>query len=165
MTGVVQETTSFIYRMLITFIVAVVAIAIVALMVRDNTNTIDVQHALLLDRILLSPDGPWDIDETTSMVYPGVIDSSKFNKAQFDNSFIYPKGYGGARLILQDGATTNEQFVNKDTYSELITIIEAGIANGGRISVHNYPILIVDHDGSNQRNGFLTIEIVTPPRT
>lgn len=166
MSSEVGEGISWIWKMFLTLVIAVIAIALISMYVNTNLNTIAVQRSLMVDRILYSPDGPWLIDNQ-GMMQPGVLDLSKLAKLDvnsgIDSVFNYPPGYGGARLSLIDGGSTTVFYINQATFNTILTRVQNNVVNGGSIETHAYPVLIAD--GTARRNGLFIVVVAVPETT
>ena len=157
----IREAGEWIYKMAITFVVVIVCIAIVGSTVVNNVNTQPVQKQLMLARILYSPDSVWVTSE--EVVYPGIVDLSKFTQDRMNTQFIYPDRYGGAKLSLTYNNQEQVIYIKQQYFDLYRTSFIQGIKNGGYVERHAYPVSV--QDGTNTYNGYLVIEVGVPERT
>lgn len=162
MTEAVLEAGSWIYKMVVTLVLAVVCVAIVGLVIQTDTNTVDVQRELLFSRVLYDPQGFLYTDEKTGVTRTGVIDRARFTQEHANEAFQYVTNYGGARVSLIDGSSTTTIDINAATYNNIRVLTESRIKDGGSIVNRTYPIII--YDKGTQRNGWLSIVVAVPAR-
>ncbi len=161
MTEAVLEAGSWIYKMIVTLVIAIICVAIVGLVVKNDTNSIDMQRELLFNRILYDPQGFLYTDKETAVTHTAIIDKELFTQEQANLAFQYVKNYGGASVSLIDGATTTV-IINDPTFSAIRVASEARIINGGSIVTRSYPVVI--YDKGVRRNGWLSISVAVPSR-
>jgi hypothetical protein len=170
----VYESGAWIYKMLITFIVAAAAIGIVGLNIVNDLNTIEVQKQLVLSRILYSKDSFWV--EENGVVKPGVIDQNKFTPGYFNSLFIYPHGYIGASIsyttIRFQGNdytrpatqyTSDSLYIDEQFFRHIQAQVEGGVGKTGSLETHILPVAIKTNAGMER--GFLQIRIAAPYTT
>lgn len=160
MTEAIFEAGSWIYKMLFTLLIAIVLVACVGIFLNNDVNTAELQGELLRNRILFDPGGIWYVDALGAM-HPGILLPDNFNQTHIDRAFQYPPSYGGARLVLIDGGTSQVRYINEETFTRIATNAARGLERGGAVTVHRYPVVIGD---TAQRNAYLYVEIATPER-
>jgi hypothetical protein len=165
------ESVLWIYKMFMTFIVAVIILFIIGTTITNELNTIELQKELLFSRILYSPDGFWYVDEN-GVMHTGVVNLANFNQERVNNAFDYPQRYGGAKITLtastipytsavsQPAAVYVNNEPGDQTYDTLRTQISSGLRNAGTLETRSYPVLIKENN--QEKNGILTIEVVVP---
>lgn len=167
MTEAVLEAGSWVYKMLVTLVLAVVCVGIVGLVVRSERNTIDVQRELLFNRLLYDPQGFLYTDADTGVTVTASVNKAWFDRASADASvadasFRYLPNYGGAELSLLDGTAQTTVRVNAPTYESIRVSSAAGIDNSGQLVTRTYPVTI--YDNGARRGGWLVITVAMPAR-
>ena len=148
MTEAVLEAGSWIYKMLVTLVMAVVCVAIVGLVIKAETNTIDVQRELLFNRILYDPQGFLYVDgqDRTGVTQTGVFDKSRFDQTVADQAFVYLPNYGGAAVTLVDGGVPMTPIlINGPTYESIRVMATSDIEGSGTLVRRTYPVRIYDN--------------------
>lgn len=151
----------WLYKIVYTFIVAFVIIALVSLGIPKSPDTIEVQRATFISNVIYNPDIITYVD--TSGTHVGVIDVSKFDTGRLTTAAIYPDNYGGAQLELVTRAGTRTAYINKPTYDKLRTQALAGISRGGSLESHSYPVRVFD--GYTETDGYLILTVAMPHKT
>lgn len=167
MTEAVLEAGSWVYKMLVTLVLAVVCVGIVGLVVRSETNTIDVQRELLFNRLLYDPQGFLYTDQDTGVTVTASVNKAWFaqavgNQLFVDQTFTYLPNYGGAEVTLIDGNERTTVRVNAQTYDTIRVSATANIDRGGQLVTRTYPVRIYDNGAT--RGGWLVITVATPER-
>jgi hypothetical protein len=157
---VLYEMGVWLYKLLMTAIIAAVCILLVSSAVKTELNTRELQGDLLLNRILYSPDSVWYTEG--GAVRPGVIDLQKFTQEQMNNNFIYRDGYGGANITLSYGNEKKSIFIEKNTFDLYKKQYNEGWKNGGVLDTRTYPVVV--RTASGEVNGMLVIEIAMPEK-
>lgn len=161
MTESVYEAGAWIYKMFFTFIIAIVAIFIVANSIKTDLNAREVQKELLFHVILYTSDAIWY--QENGITYPGIIDLNRFDQQRIDASLHYPDNYGGAHLMVVRGEAqivAAQAYVNRLTYNNLQTLTGTGAQQAGLIETRVYPVQI--RNGDNKDNGYLIIQVTMP---
>jgi hypothetical protein len=158
MTEAVLEAGSWIYKMIITLIVAVICVAAVGLVIRSETNTIDLQRELVFNRVLYDPQGIIWVDD--GIAHPGIIDKSRIEQTHVSETFQYLDRYCGIGITLLDNGERQTVVVNEGTLRLINTGVQAGITGTGSLVTRAYPVRI--KDGANIRNGWLEITVAVP---
>jgi len=163
-TEAVLEAGSWIYKMLVTLVLAVICVAIVGLVIQTETNTIDVQRELLFNRILYDPQGFLYTDSATGVTHTGVMNKEYFVQAQdrTNQAFMYLPNYGGAEVTLIDGGTRDTVYINAVTYNAIRVSDSAGIKGGGQLVTRTYPVRI--YDNGALRGGWLNVTVAMPAK-
>lgn len=162
MSGIMYESFSWIYKVVITLVVAAAAIWIVGGSIANDINTYEVQKQLLISRVLYSPESIWYTDDS-GMLHPGVVDAANFNQERMDAGFEYPDRYGGAKLSLVRKTGEENIYIEKETYTFYKNQFENRIRGGGHAETHLYPVVI--RTGEQMENGYLILEVALPERT
>jgi hypothetical protein len=158
--AVVLEAGEWIYKMIITLVVASIAIAMVGWTAHLEPNTRELQGELMLNRILYSPEGIWYRAEGVTHI--GVIDKNNFDQKNINSAFQYPEGYGGARLTLFEPTATTTVYINEATFKEYEVRNQKRL-NDIRTWKYTYPVLIRVND--KEVNGRLLVEVLMPEQS
>lgn len=172
----VYEAGAWVYKMLITLAVAVVALGIVGYSVKQEVNVRDVQARILLERFLYSPDGIWY--QTPERSYTGIIDARTLAdypalQERLDKAFQYPDGYGALRVSVIRLEQTDSRSIygtvtiGKATWQALAPRIEAGTQGIGIYEQHSYPVTVRSFYTDTQyvdTPALLRVELVVPQR-
>jgi hypothetical protein len=167
MSEAVEESVLWLYKMVITFVVAIIALFIVGSSITNELDTIELQKSLFLNRVLYSPDGFWYVDEQ-GVMHTGVVNRAEFRKEKIELNFNYPDQYGGALLQLRSLPSEavnidSALYIEESTYKAISGQVELGFEGAGTVETHNYPVLI--KDGNREVNGMLTVRMAMPERS
>lgn len=117
-----SDVFSWVPKLLLLVAVILVLLFLVRMYVVTNIDTKDAEAAVLINRILYSPNGIAYYDEELERAYPGIIDLDKFNDSVLERAITLPENrIIAAKLILSDLNKENpkEIFFNKKWYDNL----------------------------------------------
>ena len=112
------------------FLIAVLAVnvGIVLAFIVTAVNVTETEGVLAMHRLHFSPNGISVMDDDTSRVYPGLIDSGKFINSRLDDLHLYDKPVMTQRLAMfdmQDGDLQNEAFMDQERHRDWVIIARA----------------------------------------
>lgn len=161
MTEAVLEETSFIYKMLMTLIIAIACVGIVSTIVKFDLNTIDIQRELVFNRVLYDPQGFLYTDKD-GVTHTAVIDRERFDTIDVDATFTYLPNYAGVKVDLIIDGDTKTRIINSMTYDNIRLATEANIKDGGSLVKRAYPVIVMDN--GKRTSGWLNITVAVPAR-
>jgi hypothetical protein len=159
MTEAVGEAITWIYKMFVTLVLAVICVAIVGLFFRIENNTVDMQRELIFNRVLYDPQGFLYVDDK-GVAHTAVFDKALFEQTRVNEVFEYKKNYGGAEVTLIDAGDRKTVYINPETYASISVSSKAKIKGGGSLVTRTYPVTI--RDGGVMKQGWVNVTVAVP---
>jgi hypothetical protein len=147
---------------------AVVMIAIFVLVnyyVNLSVNVKPLESEFLFDRMMYSPDTIMYADPTTGIVYPGVIDLTKFTNETLDRSINYSyERHIAAKLSLFNARKefVKSAYLNHELFNNLEPLALNKITGASSAVIYQKTIPAVYRENDVTAAGFLEVEMLVP---
>jgi hypothetical protein len=161
--GQVQFFLENAFRIGFLMIALLIFFLLISFYINNKIDTNRLQAEVLANRIIYSDIIMYQ-DTDTGRVYPGIVDSNRFNDDNIGKSIDYQsKRHAAAKMTIasNDGKITDEAYLSKAQYDNLLTLSRGGTGTGSATEyVKQYPI-------TYYKNGVymystLTLSIIIP---
>ncbi len=130
------------------FVGAIIALLVLTL-INVDTDIREKETYVIVDRLLYSEQGITYVDPDTGRVYPGIIDSKKFNEYTLEHIFTNPNNIHFAmELTLSTYDLDRTIIYNRRNYVIWEDVQETGAEGigGARLFEHRRPVIVFEDD-------------------
>lgn len=157
------QTAAVFLRLVLIAMALVIPPALVSIFIADDIDTTSLNTDLLVNKILLSPEGLGWRDEATWAAPLGVIDMKKLSAAAKDEKLlmsrlVYAEPMIGAKITVGEATA----YYNKELYEDYAAMAKTGLPGRGGAVMQERTIAVILRDGSRDRLANANIEAVIP---
>lgn len=157
------DVLSWIPKIILLVAVILVILGLVHMYVVTKIDTKDAEAAVLINRILFSPNGISYHDEELDRAYPGIIDLKRFNDYVINKSIALPENrIIAAKLTLSyiNGTEIRTAFFDEDLYTKWSPMTRVR-GPGGKTKIVKV-ISVLVKDGNVLKKATLKFEVIVP---